>query len=266
VRGDVDAVRRLSGEVLLYLDAKETVALESNVRVAMGYAMFSHHDATACYEQLRGLFHPDGRPVHEHIAYRSLGDFVAAAVRAGRADAVRPVLTVASERLVDPGPRHRLGLARARALLAGDDAEPYFEAATSEAAFAQWPFELANARLEYGAWLRRKHRPTAARGELQAAYDVFDRLGARAWADLARSELRAAGVATAEPTSSAWDDLTAQERQVVRLAASGLTNRDIGASLYLSPRTVSAHLYNAFPKLGVTARSQLRDIVEARDG
>jgi DNA-binding CsgD family transcriptional regulator len=100
---------------------------------------------------------------------------------------------------------------------------------------------------------------------LQAAYEVFERLGARAWADQARTELRAAGVTTLEPASSAWTDLTAQERQVVRLAASGLTNREIGASLYLSPRTVSAHLYNAFPKLGVTARSQLRDIVEARE-
>jgi DNA-binding CsgD family transcriptional regulator len=265
VRGDVETVRRLAGEVLLYLDVDETVALEANVRVALGYAMFSHHDAAGCCEQLLGLFHPDGRPIHAHIAYRSLGDVVAAAVRAGRDDDVRRVLAVASERLADPGPRHRLALARARALLAGDGAEPFHAAATSDPAFAQWPFELASARLEYGAWLRRRHRPTAARGELQAAYDVFERVGARAWADLARSELRAAGVATAEPSTSAWDDLTAQERQVVRLAASGLTNRQIGASLYLSPRTVSAHLYNAFPKLGVTARSQLRDIVEARD-
>jgi DNA-binding CsgD family transcriptional regulator len=227
--------------------------------------MFSHHDAAGCFEQLRGLFHADGRPVHAHIAYRSLADVVAAAVRAGRVDDVRAVMTLAAERLADPGPRQRLALARSRALLAGDGAEAFHEAATSEPEFAQWPFELANARLEYGAWLRRRHRPTAARDQLQPAYDVFERLGAVAWAGLARSELRAAGVATAEPTSSAWADLTAQERQVVRLASSGLTNRQIGASLYLSPRTVSAHLYNAFPKLGVTARSQLRDIVEARE-
>ena len=265
VRGDVEEVRRLSGEVLIHLDAGETVALECNVRVALGYAMFSHHDAAGCFDQLRGLFRPDGQPVHAHVAYRSLADVVAAGVRAGRADDVRPILAVAAERLREPGPRHRLALARSRALLAGADAEAFHEAATAEPEFAQWPFELANARLEYGAWLRRRHRPTAARDQLQPAYDVLDRLGARAWADLARSELRAAGVATAEPASSAWADLTAQERQVVRLASSGLTNREIGASLYLSPRTVSAHLYKAFPKLGVTARSQLRDIVEARE-
>jgi DNA-binding CsgD family transcriptional regulator len=126
---------------------------------------------------------------------------------------------------------------------------------------SRWPFELANAQLEYGGWLRRRHRLAEARAQLQAALGVFDRLGTLAWAEMTRAELRAAGVATTGPEESAWAELTGQERQVVRLAASGLTNPEIAAALYLSPRTVSTHLYHAFPKLGVTARAQLRDVV-----
>lgn len=264
IRGDVALARRLCAEVLLDIEIGECLALEMSVRVAMSYVHFDEHDPVGVHEQLRGLFRPDGEPVHQYLGYRHLADYVAAAVRAGAVDEVGPVMEVATQRLATAGPRHRLQLARARALLS-EDAEPFHLEATADPEAAQWPFELANAHLEYGVWLRRRHRPTAARTQLRSAYEMFERLGARAWADLARTELRAAGVASAEPASSAWGDLTAQERQVVRLAASGLTNREIGASLYLSPRTVSAHLYNAFPKLGVTARSQLRDIVEARE-
>jgi DNA-binding CsgD family transcriptional regulator len=264
IRGDVALARRLCAEVLLDIEIGECLALELSVRVAMSYVHFDEHDLAGVHDQLRGLFRPDGEPVHQYLGYRHLADYVAAAVRAGAADEVGPVMEVAGRRLAAPGTRHRLQLARARALLT-EDAEPFHLEATTDPQASQWPFELANAQLEYGVWLRRQHRPTAARTQLQAAYEVFERLGARAWSDLARTELRAAGVTTLEPASSAWTDLTAQERQVVRLAASGLTNREIGASLYLSPRTVSAHLYNAFPKLGVTARSQLRDIVEARE-
>ena len=82
---------------------------------------------------------------------------------------------------------------------------------------------------------------------------------------MARSELRAAGVATGVPTASSWSTLTTQERQVVRLAATGLSNREIGEALFLSPRTVGTHLHHAFPKLGVTTRGRLRDVVDDLD-
>jgi len=113
--------------------------------------------------------------------------------------------------------------------------------------------------LLYGEWLRRHRRGTDARAHLRAALALFDRTAARPWADRARAELRAAGEPTA-PGASAPDQLTlltAQELQVVRLAASGATNRDIAAQLFISPRTVSHHLYRAFPKLGVTNRTSL---------
>ncbi|MEU8665175.1 helix-turn-helix transcriptional regulator, partial [Actinoplanes philippinensis] len=187
--------------------------------------------------------------------------YVVTGVRAGVGEELRPVVDLAEKRLAHAGLRLRLQLARARALLAGDDAEPSHRAATADPAASEWPFELACARLEYGAWLRRRQRPRDARGELQAAFTEFVRMGARPWADFAATELRAAGVAAAGPERSAWANLTGQEREVVRLAAAGMTNREIGASLFLSARTVSTHLYKAYPKLGVTSRTQLRDLV-----
>src|SRR5260370_29168904 len=95
--------------------------------------------------------------------------------------------------------------------------------------------------------------------QLRAALALFDRTGAAPWADRARAELRAAGESTMSgtPAPDKLSLLTSQELQVVRLAASGATNRDIAAQLFLSPRTVSHHLYRAFPKLGVTNRTAL---------
>jgi DNA-binding CsgD family transcriptional regulator len=210
---------------------------------------------------MRWLFRDDGEPRHTHVSYQELGHYVATAVRAGAASDVEPVLALATERLAGSGKRLRLELARARALVAGDDAEPLHREAVSDPEAARWPFELANAQLEYGGWLRRRHRQGEARTQLRQALDVFERLGTPVWVETARAELRAAGVATPAPEPSAWAGLTGQERQVVRLAANGLTNPEIAASLYLSPKTVSTHLYKAFPKLGVTSRAQLRDVL-----
>ncbi|MFC6342372.1 helix-turn-helix transcriptional regulator, partial [Nocardioides hankookensis] len=90
--------------------------------------------------------------------------------------------------------------------------------------------------------------------------------GAHAWAAVAEAELRAAGVAQAAMAPADLDDLTPQERQIVLMAGRGLTNREIGKQLFLSPRTVSTHLYHAFPKLGVTSRAQLRDLLDRPAG
>ncbi len=95
------------------------------------------------------------------------------------------------------------------------------------------------------------------------ALDTFRRLGARPWTERAQAELRAAGITAADGVvPSALTELSPQQQQIVRLAARGLTNREIGESLFLSPRTVGSHLYRVFPKLGITARSQLRDVIE----
>jgi DNA-binding CsgD family transcriptional regulator/tetratricopeptide (TPR) repeat protein len=162
-------------------------------------------------------------------------------------------------------PRSAMLLDAADALLAPDDhADAAFRRALAPLMTDRWPFDKARVRLAFGERLRRTAGPTAARVELRRAADAFAQLGATAWQAQAEQELRATGV-TVPASSSPRDgagrsgELTPQQREVVDLAATGLSNKDIAAKLYLSPRTVSAHLYRAFPKLGVTSRSALRD-------
>jgi DNA-binding NarL/FixJ family response regulator len=121
------------------------------------------------------------------------------------------------------------------------------------------PFDRARTSLLFGEWLRRNKRRTEARHHLRTAADLFQQLGARPWNERVRGELRAAGDSSghAGQGTDPLTTLTPQELQVARLAASGLSNRDIGAHLFLSPRTISYHLYKAYPKLGISSRGEL---------
>ena len=112
-------------------------------------------------------------------------------------------------------------------------------------------------------WLRRRQQAGESRGPLRAARDTFDALGADAWAERARRELRAAGERSGRPALRVLDLLAPQELQIARLAAEGLSNREIGQQLYLSHRTVRNHLYRIFPKLGITSRTELGAVVGA---
>jgi DNA-binding CsgD family transcriptional regulator len=127
----------------------------------------------------------------------------------------------------------------------------------------QWPFERAQLGLDYAEWLRRRRRINDAKPVLTQALGTFPRLRARSWVQRAEAGLRACGVAVADTPGepdALWE-LTPQQWQIVRLASDGLTNREIGNRLFLSPRTVSSHLYRSFPKLGVADRHQLRDVI-----
>ena len=123
----------------------------------------------------------------------------------------------------------------------------------------RWPFDYARIQLAYGERLRREKATTEARVQLVGAQDTFRWLGARPWAIRAGHELRATGVSIGQPDTSGPASLSPQQRQIAMLAAQGLTNRQIGERLYLSPRTVGTHLYQLFPKLGITSRAALRD-------
>jgi DNA-binding CsgD family transcriptional regulator/tetratricopeptide (TPR) repeat protein len=151
---------------------------------------------------------------------------------------------------------------RCRALLSTTpDADAYFRAAL---AAHERPFDRARTELLYGEWLRRARRTSDAQEHLLAALETFEWLGARPWADRARTELGATGWSTQRNTGvNRLAQLTPQERQIVHLAAQGMSNKDIAAHLFLSPRTVGQHLYKAFPKLGVTARAQLADLTSS---
>ncbi|MER7500145.1 AAA family ATPase [Nonomuraea pusilla] len=119
------------------------------------------------------------------------------------------------------------------------------------------PFERARTELLYGEWLRRERHKVESRTHLREALERFERLGAVPWAEHARTELRAAGESSAPAAADAVAQLTPQELQVVRLAATGATNKEIAARLFLSPKTVGHHLYRAFPKLGISTRTEL---------
>ena len=139
----------------------------------------------------------------------------------------------------------------------------YFDKGLSDPAGEQWPFERAQLLLDHAEWLRRRRKINDAKPVLTEALATFRRLGARSWAQRAEAELRACGVAVPSSPSErdALEGLTPQQRQIVRLASGGLTNREIGDRLFLSPRTVGSHLYRSFPKLGVADRHQLRDVI-----
>jgi DNA-binding CsgD family transcriptional regulator len=192
----------------------------------------------------------------------AVGDLADAAHLSGLLDDARPVIAEL-ERLAAhvPSPVLHAGLRFARPLLAADDqAEAVF--LDSVAANAAWPFLRARTQLAFGAWLRRQRRMTESRGPLRAARDAFDALGTLPWSERAREELRAAGEASRRRMPAARDELTPQELQIAQLAAAGLTNVEIGQRLYLSHRTVGSHLYRIFPKLDITSRAELRDVLE----
>ncbi len=144
-----------------------------------------------------------------------------------------------------------------RALLADGDPAEEFETAIGHADAAGHRFDRARIQLGYGEHLRRARRRVDARAQLRAALEVFDDLGAIRWATRAAQELRASGETARRRDTSAAAELTAQERQVAGLVRQGLSNRDVAARLFLSPRTVDFHLRNVFSKVGVASRAEL---------
>jgi ATP/maltotriose-dependent transcriptional regulator MalT len=188
-------------------------------------------------------------------------DQVEAAVRAGAPAKAEALLERYQAWATHSGQSWARAVAhRSQALVHPDqDAKQQYAAALDLHADGRRPFEHARTRLAYGQWLRRNRQRTHARAQLRAAWQTFDHLGAAPWAKQALAELRAAGETDQLPAArpDVLRTLTPQELQVVRLAATGASNRDIAAQLFLSPRTVGYHLYKAFPKLGIASRHEL---------
>jgi DNA-binding CsgD family transcriptional regulator len=154
--------------------------------------------------------------------------------------------------------------ARCRALLSeGKSAERLHREAIERLGRTRRRPELARAHLLYGEWLRRENRRADARVQLRAAHDACASIGMEAFAERARGELLATGEKVPRRTLATRDALTPQERQIARLAREGLSNPDIGARLFLSPRTVEWHLHNAFSKLGIHSRRDLADVLSS---
>ena len=265
MRADSGAARRHADRALATADPAESGLIAARARRAFGIADLADGSYLLAFTQLRQLFGEDGTPVHNIFSYLGLADIAAAAVRAERRMEGQDVIERALSHLDGPAsPRLGQLIARARGILAGPDrAEAHFETALADPIGDQWPFERAQLRLDYAEWLRRQRRINDAKPVLTEVLATFRQLRARSWAQRTEVELRACGVAVGDAPGepdALWE-LTPQQRQIVRLASDGLTNREIGDRLFLSPRTVSSHLYRSFPKLGVADRHQLRDVI-----
>jgi DNA-binding CsgD family transcriptional regulator len=265
MRADSDAARRHADRALGQADLAESGFVAARARRALGIGALADGSHLLAFAQLRQLFSQDGTPVHNVFSYLGVADIAAAAVRADRRMEGQDILERALRHLGGTAsPRLEQLIARARGILARpDEAEAYFGKALADPAGDQWPFERAQLRLDYAEWLRRRRRINDAKPVLTEALATFRRLRAGSWAQRTEAELRACGVAIADAPGEpdALQELTPQQRQIVRLASHGLTNRQIGERLFLSPRTVSSHLYRSYPKLGVAGRNQLRDVI-----
>jgi DNA-binding CsgD family transcriptional regulator len=265
LRADSGGARRHAARALATVDPAECGLVAARARRALGVAALADGSHLQAFTQLRGLFGEDGTPLHNYASYLGVADLAAAAARADRRIEGRDVIEHALGRL-DGRASARLEqlIARARGILADPaDSEAHFDKALADPAGEQWPFERAQLRLDYAEWLRRRRRINDAKAVMTEALGTFRRLGARSWAQRAQAELRACGVAVAGAPGApdALGELTPQQRQIVRLASDGLTDREIGDRLFLSPRTVSSHLHRSYPKLGVASRHQLRDVI-----
>lgn len=264
--GDVDAARARATTVSAW-------AAPRGLGLLVGYAdritvlcALADGDYQAAYFAALRAGAPGSFPPFRYQAVDGLLDLVEAAVHTGRLGEARSHAAEAARlRLADISPRlDALTTAITAMSEPGDEAGPLYERALGHPALPSMPFEGARIRLAYGMWLRRRRRRTSARDELARAADTFDGLGATSWAHRARAELRAAG-AVVKPVASKDNDLSPQERTIADLAAAGHSNKQIAAQLYLSPRTVGAHLYRIFPKLGVTSRAGLASALRQFD-
>jgi DNA-binding NarL/FixJ family response regulator len=155
-------------------------------------------------------------------------------------------------------PWARARVAHCRALMAsGDVADRDFTEALAHHANSHRPFERARTELAFGIFLRRARRRIDARAHLRTALDIFEGLKAAPWAEKASVELRASGESARRRDPSTITRLTPQEVQIARFVTKGLSNRDIAAQLFLSPRTIDFHLRNVFAKLGISRRTEL---------
>jgi DNA-binding CsgD family transcriptional regulator len=270
VRGEVKTARELSRTV-----ERWAASHDSGLHMALSarnltIAALAEADYETAYTQATRMGQAGRIPAFSVLAPWMVFDLVEAAVRSGRhKEAVAHVRAADDSGLAGTSPRMRAQLLAARALTVPDDeAVVLLQDALTLPGATAWPFQHARIDLALGIVLRRTHHPADARVHLRRSLDLFSQLQAPTWASRAETELRAAGVAT-RPTRPVLGEpdpgLTAQELAIAQLAASGLSNKEIAARMFLSPRTIGSHLYRIFPKLGITSRSALRDALADGD-
>jgi DNA-binding CsgD family transcriptional regulator len=260
LRGDEPAMEAILAAPVQTLVATKSLPLLATAHLARGAAAIGDGRHDDAFRHLWPVFDETDRAFHRFMRWSAMLDVVEAAVGSGQADKLTGVLAELQQIAALSGvPFLQVELRYARPLLASDhDAERLFSDALREDSTA-YPFLYARMLFSLGRWLRRQRRGADSRPPLRKSIELFDRLGAAALSKGARQELRATGERILGRTLDARERLTAQELQIAQFAAEGLSNREIGERLFLSPRTVGGHLYRIFPKLGITGRAQLRD-------
>lgn len=266
-RGDRELVQRVTDEIVGWAAPNRVGFVLQLAAHARSVSALGAGDYETAYRRALEVCSPTTVPTFKPAALWVLFDLVEAAVRAGRMDEARThAADIAAADVAAISPRLALVSAGAAALVSdNDDFRDAYESALATTDAGRWPFLQARIQLAYGERLRRTKDTMEARSVVANALRTFERLGAEPWAARARTELRASGLAP-ERTRVEAADLTPQQREIAELAAAGLTNRQIGERLFLSPRTVGAHLYQVFPKLGVTSRAALRDALADHAG
>jgi DNA-binding CsgD family transcriptional regulator len=257
-RGQQHGTSELFSTMIAGATARGEGLTVSSAEISLAYL----HNGLGNYDRALGaatpLFEFD-ELAHSSVA---LPELVEAAVRAGQPKRVAAALEQLTLRARASGTQWALGLAaRSRALVSsGPAAEEHYREAIERLRDCRMATHLARAHLVYGEWLRREGRRQDAREQLRTAHQLLSDMGAEAFAARAAGELRATGEHPRKRTARPTDTLTAHELHIARLVATGATSREVGAQLFLSPRTIEAHLRNIFRKLNITSRRQLKEL------
>jgi DNA-binding CsgD family transcriptional regulator len=246
--GTKDAERRGEGARLTFFHWATAVLCNGLGRYA---------DALAAAQQAS-----EDSPV-DLFANWAVAEFIEAATRSGAPERAAGALQRLSAIARASGTDWALGVeARSRALVSeGENAETRYREAIDRLGRTRVRFELARTHLLYGEWLRRQHRRIHAREQLRTAHQMFAAMGADGFAERAARELLATGERVRKRTADAPARLTAREAQIARLAGDGLSNPEIAAQLFISPRTVEYHLHKVFTKLDISSRNQLHGVL-----
>ncbi|MFE5023368.1 ATP-binding protein [Streptomyces sp. NPDC056656] len=268
VRGDNETAQDIADRLVRWGNPRGLGRLNVYASHIRALTALGHADFDGAYRSLRALSAPGRFPSHMPHSLWLFWDFVEAATRTGHhGEAVEHVTAVRTSGIPSFSPRLAMLTDAAEAMATpGATGHDLFDRAIATPGAERWPFDWARICLAYGERLRRSKAGSVARVHLEAALGTFQRLGAQPWCARATNELRASGVLVTSVTSAedGRTPLTPQEQQIAQLAATGLTNKQIAAQLFLSPRTVAAHLRSVFPKLNITSRAGLRDALTRR--
>ncbi|MEE4545836.1 AAA family ATPase [Streptomyces sp. V4-01] len=267
-RGDGQTSAALAEEIVRWAAPRGVHGARFFACHARALAALGDGDFETAYRHGRELSAPGSVRPYLPIAMWGTMDLVEAALRTGRdQEAAAHAAAMRESAMAALSPRLELLVLACEALTAPGEEESaaLFERALALPGPERWPFDTARVRLFHGERLRRSRAIPQAREQLNLALAAFQRLGAAPWVARAAAELRASGRSAPAEARPGRVELTAQELQIATLAATGLTNKQIAERLFLSHRTIGTHLYQIYPKLGITSRAALRDALSALD-